>query len=63
MHPPPTMHPVQVSPQWVKSADRTAMEVQELVMHADTSGDGLLDVQEVTVRVRRGTGLLTAVES
>lgn len=41
--------PIQVSPQWIKSADRTVVEVTNLVMQADTSGDGLLDTQEITV--------------
>jgi hypothetical protein len=45
----PTDFPIQVSPQWIKSADRTVVEVTNLVMQADTSGDGLLDTQEITV--------------
>ncbi len=45
----PTEFPIQVSPQWIKSADRTVVEVTNLVMQADTSGDGLLDTQEITV--------------
>ena len=51
--------PIQVSPQWIKSADRTVVEVTNLVMQADTSGDGLLDTQEITVGASQYLGFVT----
>ncbi len=53
------LFPIQVSPQWIKSADRTVVEVTNLVMQADTSGDGLLDTQEITVGALPVVGFVT----
>jgi hypothetical protein len=46
---------VKVSPVWSKHADREALVVKNLVLSADTSGDGMLDLKEITVR-RGGRG-------
>ena len=38
------------SPKWGKEAEQEVKAVRALLNAADTSGDGLLDLQEITVR-------------
>ena len=42
---------VQQSPKWGKDAEAEVRVIRSLLNAADTSGDGVLDLKEITVRV------------